>query len=278
MKKELNLDGFYPDYMIIEEIDNSETKIKITMRSISTTAICPECCQASTRQHSYNRREIHDLPILGKPVLLNVSVWLYYCGNDSCETKFFNEYLRNFANNRGQWTQRCETFIMSIALNTSCEAAASICKKVGVPVSGDTVIRMLLRNTTEKPYNGMAIGVDDWAYKKGHTYGTLICDQETGRPIALFDGRDGDGLKEWLKNNKQVKIITRDRASAYAAAISEILPEATQIADRFHLFQNLLQAVKDAIKLILPSQIKVLTEMPMREDEQDKKKRILLPA
>jgi transposase len=72
-----------------------------------------------------------------------------------------------------------------------------------------------------------------------------------------LDGRDGESLKEWLRNNKHIKIVTRDRASAYASAISEILPEAIQVADRFHLYQNLMESVKEALKVEFPEKIKI---------------------
>jgi len=102
------------------------------------------------------------------------------------------------------------------------------------------------------------IGVDDWAYKKGSTYGTIIVDGRTHKPIDLLDGRDGEGLKEWLRNNQQVKIVTRDRASAYASAISEVLPHAMQVADRFHLHQNLLEAIKNVTAQNIPAKVKII--------------------
>ena len=102
---------------------------------------------------------------------------------------------------------------------------------------------------------GDVIGVDDFAYKKRNSYGTIIVDEKTHKPITLLDGRTGETLREWLKNNKHVKVITRDRASAYAKVISEELPDAMQIADRFHLHQNLLEAVKKALNHELPATI-----------------------
>jgi transposase len=102
--------------------------------------------------------------------------------------------------------------------------------------------------------------VDDWAYSKGHTYGTIICDGETNKPVALLDGRDGASLKEWLLNNKHIKIVTRDRAGAYAKAISDALPEAIQVADRFHLFQNMMDTVKETLRAQLPEKIRVADE------------------
>ena len=107
------------------------------------------------------------------------------------------------------------------------------------------------------PETGDVIGVDDFAYKKRHTYGTIIVNEKTHEPITLLDGRDGETLREWLKNNKNVKVVTRDRASAYAKVIAEELPDAMQVADRFHLYQNLLEAIKKALNQELPATISI---------------------
>jgi len=270
VSSEINLAGFYPDYMAIEKVEDTEANIRITMRSLTQTGICPVCRHESSAQRSFDyRRNIQDLPILGKPVYLDIAARMYACTNDACEVIIFNEHLHDFVGIRRQMTERCEAFIMALALNTSCEATSDICKRVGVNVSGDTVIRSLLRNMREEPYFGESIGVDDWAYRKGQSYGTLICDTQTGKPIALLPGRDGSALKDWLRSNKQIKTVTRDRASAYASAIAEVIPQAAQIADRFHLFQNLLLAIKDAVKTVIPERIRVQSESG--DNEEDKK-------
>lgn len=102
--------------------------------------------------------------------------------------------------------------------------------------------------------------MDDFAFKKRHIYGTIIVDETTHKPVAILDGRDGKTLKEWLSKNKHVKTITRDRASAYSSAIKEILPDAMQIADRFHLHQNLLEAIRNTINSVLPNDIRIPTD------------------
>jgi transposase len=124
-----------------------------------------------------------------------------------------------------------------------------------------------------EPVKTDMIGVDDWAYKNGCTYGTIIVDGRTHKPIDLLDGRDGKGLKEWLKNNQQVKIVTRDRASAYASAISEVLPQAMQIADRFHLHQNLLEAIKNVTAQNIPAKVKIVQNSDRKTVEQGKQER-----
>ena len=116
-------------------------------------------------------------------------------------------------------------------------------------------------------YRGDTIGVDDFAYRKGQTYCTVICDGDTHKPIEILEGRDGVELKEWLRQNKQVKKVTRDRAGAYAKAISEALPGAMQIADRFHVHQNLLTAIKDALSGIVPNEIMIPNNLTEIENE-----------
>ena len=132
-------------------------------------------------------------------------------------------------------TSICEDLVKTIALNTSCESPLVICKHMGVSVSEDTIIRILLRSNNATHSCGEVIGVDDWAYKRRNNYGTIVCDSQTHKPIALLDGRDGTKLKKWLEQNKHVKTVTRDRASGYAKAIKDALPDAIQVADRFHL-------------------------------------------
>ena len=110
------------------------------------------------------------------------------------------------------------------------------------------------------------------------SYGTIIVDEATHTPVAILDGRDGSAFKEWLSQNKQVKAVTRDRASAYASAIQEILPDALQIADRFHLHQNLLEAIRNTVNAIIPVNIKIPNnrseKIPVstENNEEDRKK------
>jgi len=140
---------------------------------------------------------------------------------------------------------------------------------MGITISGDTIIRKLIKKASEvEPGKTDMIGVDDWAYKKGCTYGTVIVDGRTHKPIDLLEGRDGKGMKEWLKGNQQVKIVTRDRASAYAAAIREVLPGAMQVADRFHLHQNLLDAIKKVSVQEIPAKVKILQRDEEKAEEQ----------
>lgn len=152
-------------------------------------------------------------------------------------------------------TNRLEDFACVLAIETSCEASARIMKSMNIKISGDTVIRLLLKRYSAQliETSGSVIGIDDFAFKKRHTYGTIIVDGETHAPVAILEGRDGAALKDWLKQNKHVTAVTRDRASAYAKAVEEILPDCMQIADRFHLHQNLMEAVNKILGREVPA-------------------------
>lgn len=141
-------------------------------------------------------------------------------------------------------------------------------------ISGDSVIRFLTERyeTQPTPVCGETIGVDDFAFKKRSRYGTVIVDEATHKPVAVLNGRDNNTLKDWLRQNRQVKRVTRDRAGAYASAIGEILPDAMQIADRFHLHQNLLEAVQNALKSAVPADIKIPIDQGHSDNLQPEEK------
>lgn len=146
---------------------------------------------------------------------------------------------------------------------------------MGINISGDTVIRLLLRKFSEQEtiFTGNIIGIDDFAFKKGHTYGTFLVYGETHQPIDLLNGCNGTTLRRWLKQNQQVKVVTRDRATAYARVLMEELPDVMQIADQFHLHQNLLKAVKKAmplpyiVRLIILNLLLIPSTNPLLLDE-----------
>lgn len=137
----------------------------------------------------------------------------------------------------------------------SNEGGSKVLKLLGVQISNDTIQRLYDRIAFVDDTDVEEIGVDDIAIRKGQTYATAIYDLKDHHLIALLDGRDGGTLKEWLKSHKKIRLVARDRASAYASAISEILPECVQVANRFHLLQNLLEYLKEIFKEEIPPEI-----------------------
>jgi transposase len=267
-KSRIDLQVFYPESLKIVSVMEEEECLILCLKSTKHSHCCPKCGQKMSAYHGTYERTVQDLPVFQKKVLLIITAYEYYCANKACEATTFSEDYEGFISRCGRMTSRLEDFILMLALETNCEGAAAICREMKIQVSGDTIIRMLRKlNHADLPVCGDTIGVDDFAYRKGQTYCTVICDEATHTPIEILDGRDGTQLKEWLRKNKQVKKVTRDRAGSYAKAISDELPQAMQIADRFHLHQNLMTAVKEALKHELPTRIAIPNE-PKNERTQ----------
>lgn len=258
--KVLNISSFFSkEAFMLQEVNDTEKGIVIKLKSVTQNCECPKCHTISNNCHGTYLRKVQDLPILGKNVMLEITAREYHCDNEACETTTLAESYNGFINFYSRMTERLEDFICSLALETSCEGCSRICKLIGINISGDTVIRLLIKRYQNQPlfYCGSVIGVDDFAFKKRHNYGTIIVDEQTHKPAAVLDGRDGVSLRNWLKNNKHIKVVTRDRASAYAKVIAEELHDAMQVADRFHLHQNLLVAIKKALNREIPATIKI---------------------
>jgi transposase len=120
----------------------------------------------------------------------------------------------------------------AIALEVAAEASARISQHLNMPLSADTVLRMLRRQADEPVPTPRKLGVDDWAFKKGQRYGTILVDLEQQRPIDVLPDRTAETLAAWLKAHPGIEIVTRDRSHDYHTGISVGAPQAIQIADR----------------------------------------------
>ena len=255
--------------------DYSETdSLNIFIKSREHSCVCPQCRKESRHLHSTYVRKIQDVPIRCKPTYLHINVYKYECDNSECETKVFTEQL-SFVGTSQVRTDALNTLILGMAMFMSNEGASSVLKLLGITVSNDTIQRLYDRIRFDDNPDIEAVGIDDVATRKGQTYATVVYDLKDHHMIALLDGRDGPTLREWLKQHKKIKVVARDRASAYAKAICEVLPERVQVADRFHLLQNLIEHLKDIFKNELPAEIFIrdgqVLDTPPKKISREKK-------
>lgn len=265
----LDINKFFPEQLKITGLSETKEKIIIELESQTKQGACPCCGIVSAQYHGTYVRKVQDLPMMGKSVTLQIKAYEYNCEEPDCEVVSFAETIDGFLNHYSRKTERLSELICAIALETSCEGCSRICKAMNITISPDSVIRLLIRRYETQPEQvcSSTIGVDDFAFAKRKTYGTIIVDGETHKPVAVLEGRDKGTLKKWLEHNKHVKAVTRDRASAYASAIEETLPAAMQIADRFHLHQNLLEVVKGALNGNVPATVKIPINTEDSDDE-----------
>lgn len=248
--------------------DEKEDSLHIYIKSKEHDCACPVCGKMSTRRHATYKRTLQDTPIHCKQTFLHANVYKYDCENPECDCKVFMETLP-FAKASQVRTDALNTLILATSMFLSNEGASKVLALLGIQVSNDTIQRLYDRIEFVDDPDVEEIGVDDVAIRKGRTYATAIYDLKDHHLIALLDGRDGAPLKEWLASHNKVRLVARDRASAYASAISEILPNCVQVADRFHLLQNLLEYMKDIFKEEMPPKI-YIQNGELSEKEPDK--------
>jgi len=238
----------------IYDCQEDEKTLHIFIKSRLHKCRCPECGVESGELHATYERIFQDTPVHCKQTFLHANVYKYNCTNPNCSGKVFMEELP-FAKPSQVRTDALNTLILGVSMFLSNEGTSKVLSLLGVRVSNDAVQRLYDRIEFIDDPDVEGIGVDDVAIRKGQTYATAIYDLKDHHLIALLEGRDGEPLREWLKGHRKIRLVARDRASAYASAISAILPECVQVADRFHLLQNLLEYLKDIFKEGMPPQI-----------------------
>lgn len=232
----------------------TDEMIEIFVKSTVHVDTCPTCGHAVIQLHNTYHRRIQTIPIRGKTTYIDVNAYKYNCTNDDCDRKVVVQDLP-FASASQRRTDQLNCLILAMSCFLSNEGASKVLKLIGVTVSNDSIKRLNDKILIEDNPDVEGIGIDDVAIRKGQTYATAIYDLDDHHMIALLDGRDKDTTVAWLKNHTKIRVVARDRASAYASAIKEVLPDCIQIADRFHLLQNLIDRMKEIFKEELPYEI-----------------------
>ena len=205
---------------------------------------CSRCGRPSRAGHGRYRRRPADLPSLGRPVRLDLEVRRLRCANPACPRRTFAERVPSLVIPRARRTRRLAEAQSRIGFATSAAAGARLARALAMPASASTVLRLMHAAPVPRVGTPRAVGTDDWAWRKGRSYGTLVVDLELRRPLDLLPDRSGSTLAAWLRRRPEITVVARDRSTECARAVTVAAPGALQVADRWHLLLNMRQAVE----------------------------------
>ena len=255
-----------PEGMELDQIHITETGLVVSVISTHPQSCCPLCSQPSSHIHSHYHRTLKDAPCVGRQLQLFLTVRKFFCRNPLCSRKVFTERLKRLAEPWARMTTRLREQITSIGLATCGKAGVRLGNRLGIETSRNTTLRRIMDVPDDARASVVYLGIDDFSFRRGYRFGTILVDLESHRPIDLLPDRQAETAAAWMRENPEIAVVSRDRASAYASAASEVAPHAIQVADRFHVCKNLTEATQ---LLLARCQAEIAAARKMEESAQD---------
>jgi transposase len=237
-----------PSGFVVDSVAIDADRFVILIRASAPTCRCPLCGAICGRVHSRYQRNLADLPAAGRRTQLVLQARRFFCDAPACERRVFAERFDRVVEPRARRTARLDDVVHCLAIALGGKPAAALSRRLSVEVSNDTLLRLVRRRGVPDFPAPSIVGIDDWAWKRNHRYGTLLCDLERRRTIALLPDREPATAEAWLAHQSQISIVARDRGGGYAIAVQRALPHAIQVADRWHLMENASHAFRDAVR------------------------------
>jgi transposase len=238
-----------PAGLLINDVTIGPDRILITARCRAASGRCPNCGRRSEQVHSRYERRLLDLPSHGRAVEMRVAVRRFRCAEPSCQRRIFAEPLGDaVAGRSARRTSRLEAIVHHLGIALGGRPAAALARRLMLPVSKDTLLRVVRRHAAYDTSPLCVIGIDDWAWKRGQRYGSIICDLERRQVVDLLADREPATVEAWLSRHPEVRVISRDRGGGYGQAATRAAPRAIQVADRWHLMENASAAFLEAVR------------------------------
>jgi transposase len=229
-------------------VEEEPAAIVLTMASTPATATCPFCGQAAHRIHSHYQRRLAGVSWALVPVRIVLQVRRFFCDTPDCARRIFTERLPTIVQPYARRTTRLARLQQQLGVLLGGSVGAVVGTLLGLPGDVDVLLTLARQCPLPAHPTPRVLGIDDWAIRKGQRYGTILVDHERGHVVDLLPDRTPESVSHWLRDHPGVEIVTRDRAEAYAQAISDGAPDALQVADRWHLLKNLTDALATVLQ------------------------------
>jgi len=224
-----------PEGLEVTAIEMIDEVLTIMAVSKQGDPCCPLCGTPALRVHSRYTRQITDLPCSGQQVRLLVQVRKCFCKVPGCARKIFLERLTPFVEPWARVTRRLYQIVQILGLATGGGLGIRVTDRLGIQISRHTILRRIMALPTEPVGKVPQIGIDDFSFRRGRKFGTILVDLQTHKVLDVLSDRTADTSAAWMSTHPEIELVSRDRGGDYAAAARKAVPGATQTADRFHL-------------------------------------------
>jgi transposase len=236
-----------PAGITITSVHPSATELVVGVVCHAPSMPCPACHQLSARIHGSYQRTVADLPCAGRNVLLMLTVRKFVCSTLTCPHKIFTERLPGLVESYGRMTTRLIALLQALGLGAGGQMGTRQADRSGIATTPSTLLRHLMQLPAPVRRAVRVLGVDDFAWKKRFTYGTILVELERRKIIDVLADRESATVEAWLKEHPEVELVIRDRGKDFTKAATVGAPQAQQVVDRFHIVKNLSEVLQEIL-------------------------------